>query len=111
MSFVIELLVNAGILFLLASIIPGIVIRNYGTAIGVCLLIGLLNATIGLLLRVPLNMATLLLLSFLARLLVATLLIRFAGRFAPGFEVNSWTAAFILALTMAVTALAIDKVL
>ncbi len=51
MNFILELLINAGVLFLLAALLPSVNIKSYVTAIGVALVIGLLNATIGFLLK------------------------------------------------------------
>ncbi|HYD20165.1 MAG TPA: phage holin family protein, partial [Flavipsychrobacter sp.] len=73
MGWLIQLLVNAAILLLMAKIMPSVKVRNYGTAIGVALVVGLLNATVGFLLRFPLNLVTLWLLSFLVRLIVTAL--------------------------------------
>jgi putative membrane protein len=64
MSWILQLLVNAAILLLMARVMPSVKIRNYGTAIGVALVIGLLNATVGFLIRFPLNLVALWLLSF-----------------------------------------------
>ncbi len=41
MNFILELLVNAGVLFLLAYLLPSVNIKNYGTAILVALVIGI----------------------------------------------------------------------
>ncbi len=111
MDFIIALLVEAGVLFMIATIIPGISVKNYGTAIVVSLLLGILNATIGFFIRLPLNIITLFLLTFIVRLLVTAILIRLAGKLLKGFEVRAWSDAFILAICMAVTAAVIDKVL
>jgi putative membrane protein len=51
MHFILNLLVSAGVLFLLAALLPTVSIKNYATAIGVALVVGILNATIGFLLR------------------------------------------------------------
>ena len=102
MNFIIELLVNAGVLFLLAAILPSVNIKNYGTAIGVALVIGILNATIGFLLRLPLNIITLGLLSFVVRLIVSALMIKLSDKFFRGFEVKGWGAAFLLAIGIAI---------
>ncbi|WP_432712313.1 phage holin family protein, partial [Pedobacter sp.] len=67
MGFIIDLFINAGILFLLAYLLPGVSIKSYGTAILVALVIGILNATVGFLLRLPLNLVTLGLLTFVVR--------------------------------------------
>ena len=101
MHWIIELLINAAVLFLLAHIIPGVKIRSYGTAVGVALVIGIINATIGFFLRLPLNIVTLGLLSFFVRLLVTAIVIKITDAFFSGFEVSSFTTAVILACAMA----------
>ena len=102
MNFILELLVNAGVLFLLAAILPSVHIKSYGTAIGVALVIGILNATIGFLLRLPLNLITLGLLSFVVRLIVTAVMIKLADKLFRGFEVKGWGAALVLAICIAI---------
>lgn len=102
MNFILELLVNAGVLFLIAAILPSVHIKSYGTAIGVALVIGILNATIGFLLRLPLNIVTLGLLSFVVRLIVTAVMIKLADKLFRGFEVKGWGAAFVLAICIAI---------
>ncbi len=102
MNFVLELLVNAGVLFLLAYLLPSVNIKNYGTAILVALIIGILNATIGWLLRLPLNLITFGLLSFVVRLVVSAVMIKLADKLFSGFEVKGWGAAFLLAICIAI---------
>ena len=101
MNFILELLVNAGVLFLLAAALPSVNIKNYVTAIGVALVVGLLSATIGWLMRGVLNVVTLGLLCFVVRLVVSAVIIKIADKFFSGFEVNTWTAAFVLAACIA----------
>lgn len=96
------MLLNAAVLLLAAKIMPTIKIRSYGTAIAVALVIGILNATIGFLLRLPLNILTLGLLSFFVRLIVSAIVIKITDKFFSGFEVRSFTSAVILACIMAV---------
>ena len=102
MNWILQLLLNAGVLLLAAKIMPSVKIRNFGTAVGVALVIGILNATIGFLLRLPLNLLTLGLLSFFVRLIVLAIVIKIADKFFSGFEVRSFTTAIILACIMAV---------
>ena len=102
MNFIIDLHINAAVLFLLAAILPSVHIRSYGTAIGVALVIGILNATIGFLIRLPLNILTLGLLSFVVRLIVSAIMIKLADKLFSGFEVKGWTPAFVLAICMAI---------
>ena len=101
MNILIELLLNAAVLFLLANIMPEVKVRSYGTALAVALVVGILNATIGFLLRLPLNIITLGLLSFFVRLLVTAFMIRLADKLFSGFEVKTFAAALIIAVVMA----------
>ncbi|MBC7554791.1 MAG: phage holin family protein [Taibaiella sp.] len=101
MSWLIQLLINAAVLLLLSYIHPGVKIKNYGTAIGVALVIGLLNATVGFLLRLPLNIVTLGLLSFFVRLLVTAVIIRLTDKLFSGFELRSFTTALVVAVVLA----------
>ncbi len=59
MSWIIQLLLNAAVLLLVAYILPTVKIKSYGTAIGVALVVSILNASVGLLLRLPLNIVSL----------------------------------------------------
>lgn len=101
MGFILELLINAGVLFLLAYLMPSVTIKNYGTAIGVALVIGILNATVGFLLRIPLNIITLGLLNFVVRLVVTAVVIKLADKLFTGFEVRGFSSALIIAVVMA----------
>ena len=111
MNFIIELLVNAGVLFLLAAALPSVNIKSYGTAIGVALVVGLLSATIGWLMRGMLNVVTLGLLSFVVRLVVSAVIIKIADKLFSGFEVKTWTAAFILAACIALAGTILNYIL
>lgn len=111
MNFIIELLVNAGVLFLLAAALPSVHIKSYGTAIGVALVVGILNATIGWLMRLPLNLITLGLLSFVVRLVVTAVIIKIADKLFSGFVVKTWTAAFILAACIALAGTILNYIL
>ena len=91
MNVIIELLLNAAVLFLLANIMPEVKVRSYGTALAVALVVGILNATIGFLL----------LLSFFVRLVVTAFMIRLADKLFRGFEVRTFAAALIIAVVMA----------
>ena len=102
MSWIFQLLINAVVLLLASKIMPTVKIRSFGTAVGVALVVGILNATIGAILRFPLNLMTLFLLSFFVRLIVLAIVIKITDKFFSGFEVTSFSAAVILACIMAV---------
>ncbi|WP_419802020.1 phage holin family protein [Mucilaginibacter sp.] len=102
MHFIIELLVNAGMILLLSHFLPTIIIRNWKTAILVALVIGLLNATVGAVLRFPLNLLTLWLLSFFVRLLVTAVIIKIVDWIFDDFEIKGFLPALILAVALAI---------
>ena len=103
MTWILQLLLNAVVLLLVAKVMPTVKIKNFTTAILVALVIGILNATIGALLRFPMNLLTFGLLSFFIRLIVLAIVIKIADKFFAGFEVQSFTTAIILACIMAIT--------
>ncbi|SHF67264.1 phage holin family protein [Pedobacter caeni] len=102
MKFIITLLINAGILLGMTFVLPSVRIKNYRTAILVALVIGLLNATLGMFLRFPMNVVTLGLISFIVHLLVTAIMIKLADKFFDDFEIKGFTPALIIALVMAV---------
>lgn len=102
MNFIINLLVNAAILLGMTYILPTVRIKNYTTAILVALVIGLLNATVGLLLRFPMNVLTLGLLSFIVHLFVTAVMIKVADLLFSDFEIKGFAPAVIIAVVMAI---------
>lgn len=111
MTFIFLLLVNAAILLGLSHIMPTVIIKNYTTAILVALVIGLLNATFGIFVRLPLNIITLGLLSFFVHLLVTAVMIKIADKLFDGFEVIGFKPALIIAVVMALVGSLITMVL
>ena len=102
MNWILQLLVNAGVLLLVAKLMPAVKIKNFTTAILLALVIGILNATIGMLLRFPLNLLTLFFLEFLVKLIVTAIVIKITDKFFSGFEVKNFTTALILAVIMSI---------
>jgi putative membrane protein len=100
MNFILELLFNALVLLLLSRFMSTVHVKSYGTAVGVALVVAILNATIGALIRFPLNLVSLFLLSFIVRLVVTALMIKLADLFFRGFEVKSFTTALIMAVVL-----------
>ncbi|MEO6404737.1 MAG: phage holin family protein [Ferruginibacter sp.] len=109
-TLILELLAEAAVIILLAAIMPDVKIRNYSTALGVAIVVALLNVTIGFLLRFPLNLVTLFFLGFIVRLIVTTLMIKLADKLFSGFEVKGWLPAFIIAVCMALAGSLISSV-
>ena len=103
MNTILQILINAAILLLASKIMPTVKIKNYGTAVLVALVIGILNYTLGAILRFPLNLVTFFFLTFFVRLIVLAIVIKITDHFFSGFEVKSFTTAIILAIIMALS--------
>lgn len=102
MHFIFMLLINAAILLGMAYVLPSVTIKNYVTAIVVALVIGVLNATVGWLIRFPVNFITLGFLTFIVHLVVTALMIKLADKLFSDFEVRGFAPAVIIALVMAI---------
>lgn len=102
MNFIIELLIDAGVVMLMAYILPQVRIKSFGTALWVAFLIAVLNATVGALLRLPLNLVTFFLLSFLVRLVVTAIIIKIVDKLVGNFEVRGFWPALVIAIALAV---------
>lgn len=102
MTFILELLFDALVLLLLSRYMTTVQVRSYGTAVGVALVVALLNATVGAVLRFPLNLLTLFLLGFVVRLFVTAVMLKIADALFSGFRVQTFGSALIMALVLAV---------
>ena len=93
-------IVGAITLFVIAYFVPGFHIRNWVSALIAVLVIGLLNATLGLLLKIvtfPLSILTL----GLFLLVINAFVLILASRLVPGFHVDSFGSAFVGAVVLA----------
>lgn len=109
MHFIVNLLVSAGVLILLAYMLPSVKVKSFGTALWVAFLIGIFNATVGFLLRLPLNLVTLFLLEFLVRLIVTAIIIKLVDKLVGNFEVKGFWPAVIIAIALAIAGTLVDR--
>lgn len=94
-------ILNAAALVVVARLVEGFVISNWVSALIAVVVIGLFNATIGLLLKIitlPLGILTF----GLFFLVINAFVLKFASVFVPGFRVETFAAAFWGALALAV---------
>ena len=92
---------NAAALLLVSHYVSGFVVSSPGAALIAVLVIGLFNATIGLLLKVitlPLGILTF----GIFFLVINAIILKFSSEFVPGFRVETFKAAFLGALALAV---------
>jgi putative membrane protein len=94
-------ILNAVALLVVAHFVQGFDVNNVVSALIAVVVIGLLNATLGLFLKVitlPLGI-----LSFgLFFLVINAVVLWFSSKFVPGFAVTTFKAAFLGALALAV---------
>ncbi|HEX3748661.1 MAG TPA: phage holin family protein [Bryobacteraceae bacterium] len=94
-------LVSALALWLVAQIVPGIEVRDFGAALLATIVIAIVNAIVGPVLRFfawPLTILTL----GLFKLIVNAILLKLASMFSPGFRVRGFLDAIIGALLLTV---------
>ncbi|WP_210464938.1 phage holin family protein [Rufibacter roseolus] len=109
MDFLINLLVSAGVLMLLAYLMPQVTIKSFWTALWVAFLVGILNATLGLLIRFPLNLVTLFLLQFVVKLIVTAVIIKVVDKLVRNFEVRGFWPALVIAIALAVASTLLER--
>ncbi len=94
-------LFHAIALLVVAYIVPGFHLANFTTALVAVVIIGFLNMTLGLLLKIitlPLSLLTL----GLFFLVINAIILLWAGHITPGFRVDSFAAAFVGAIVLAI---------
>jgi putative membrane protein len=101
MRLLLTWLLNAIGLLLVAHLVAGFYVRSFLAALIAAIIIGLVNATLGFILKVltfPLTILTL----GLFLLVINALMLILAGWLTPGFEVRGFGAAFVGAVILAI---------
>ncbi|MGI9100804.1 MAG: phage holin family protein [Terriglobales bacterium] len=103
-------LLSALALMLVAHLVPGFYLRGFGAALWAAVIIGLINATLGALLKLitfPLTILTLGLFWFV----INALMLWLATWFVPGFRISGFFAAFVGAVVLALVNLFLRAIL
>lgn len=93
-------LASAAALIIVSQIVPGISVSGFAAALWAALVIGLVNATLGTLLKIltfPLTVLTLGIFWFV----INALMLELASAFVPGFHVAGFIPAFLGAIVLA----------
>lgn len=99
----------AGVVVFTAWLVPGISVENFISAMGVCVIIALINIFIKPLLQfisLPVTFLTLGLFTFV----INALLLMLAGFFAPGFEVEGFLSALLGSIVLSFCAGLVERV-
>jgi putative membrane protein len=101
MILLVHWLVSALILLLVAHIVPGFQLAGFGAALLASIVIGLVNGTLGLFLKIvtfPVTILTFGLFFFV----INALMLKMAAAVVPGFHVVGFAPAFLAAIVLAV---------
>lgn len=93
--------VSAASLLIVSYLIPGIEVRGFGSALVAPVVIGLINATIGFILKIftlPLTILTL----GLFWLVINALMLQLAAALVPGFYIAGFWSAFFGAIVLSI---------
>ncbi|GAB3814290.1 phage holin family protein [Pontibacter rugosus] len=101
MDFIIDLLVSAGVILLLAYIMPNVHVKSFWTALWVAFLIGIFNATIGWLIGGVLNLVSFFLLEAIVSLIVTALMIKLVDVLVGNFKIDGFWPALVIAIATA----------
>jgi putative membrane protein len=109
MALLLHWLLSALALLLVSRIVPGFEVRGLGHALIASLVIGLLNATVGLVLKIltfPISIITL----GIFLLVINGLMILVASGIVPGFHVRGFAPAFWGAVVLALLGMVIRAI-
>jgi len=101
LHIIVSWLVSALALWIVARIIPGIELRGFGDALIATVIIAIVNATIGPVVKFlafPLTLITL----GLFLLVINAFLLKLASLFTPGFKVRGFLAAVLGSLVLTI---------
>ena len=100
MRWLLHWIVNAVVLLLISRFVSGFNIRSFGSAMFAAVIIAIVNATLGLFLKImtfPLSFLTLGLFVFV----IDAFVLWFSSKLVPGFTITGFMPAFIAALILA----------
>ena len=109
MKLLIHWIISAASLVIVAYLIPGIELRGLGPALIAPIAIGLINATIGFILKIVTFPITLLTLG-LFWLVLNALMLMLAAYFVPGFYIAGFWSAFFGAIVLSVVSTILKRI-
>jgi putative membrane protein len=108
--WIVHWLVSGAALLIVAKILPGIEIEGFGAALLAALVIGLVSATVGLVLKIVLLPFILLSLGVIY-FLINGLMLKVASEFVPGFRVIGCLPAVFGSILLTIVDYALSRVI
>lgn len=109
-SLIIHWLISAASLVIVAYLFPGIQLQGIGPALIAPIVIGLINATIGFILKIVTFPITIISLGIFL-LVVNALMLMFAAYLVPGFAVAGFWSAFFGAIVLSIVSMILRSIL
>ena len=103
-NLLVNWLLSAVSLIIVAYLIPGFEIRGFGTALVAAIVVALINATIGFILKVITVPITILTLG-LFLLVINAIMLKFAAYLVSGFDIDGFFPAFVGAVVIALVSM------
>jgi putative membrane protein len=97
-------------ILLVARFVPGFVVQGFATALLAAIIIGFVNGTIGLLLKI-LTFPLIILTFGIFWIIINALMLKFASLFVPGFYVDGFAPAFWGAIILSLLNIAVRQLL
>ena len=97
-------------ILLVARFVPGIVVQGFWTALLAAVIIGFVNGTIGLLLKI-LTLPLIIVTFGIFWIIINALMLKFASLFVPGFHVQGFAPAIWGAIILSLLNMAVREVL
>jgi putative membrane protein len=107
--WLIHWLLSGVALLIVAKILPGIQVDGFGAALIAALVVGLVGATVGLILKVALLPFILLTLG-IVYFLINGLMLKLASEFVPGFRVNGCMTAVFGSILLTIVEYLLNRV-
>lgn len=102
MRLIVNWILSAIALMFVAYVVPGFYVSSIGTALIAAAVIGIVNATLGVILKVltfPLTVVTL----GIFWIVINALMLELASKFVSGFHISGFVSAFVGAILLSLT--------
>jgi len=99
MVLILHWLLSALSILIVAHVVPGFEVRGFGTALLAAVVIGLVNATLGFVLKI-LTLPVTILTFGLFLIVITALMLLFAAMLVPGFAVHGFGPALLGAIVL-----------
>ena len=108
--WILHWIISGAALFIVAQILPGIQVEGFGAALIAALVIGLVSATVGVILKILLLPFIILTLG-IVYFLINGLMLKLASAVVPGFRVNGCLPAVIGSILLTIVDYALNSLI